>query len=183
MADGRAGGRPEPALDRLCRWLAILGGVALLVVVLVTVLSVSGRYLLGRPIVGDTEIVAMLTVIAVSLFLPYCQLRRGNVAVDVFTQRARPGIRAALDALGCLLLALGFGVLAWRVVIGGTDMWRYHDQSTMLALPTWWAFAIMAPAFLLTAIAGIVTAGRDLRACRAEAAGRASRPAETLGMR
>jgi TRAP-type C4-dicarboxylate transport system permease small subunit len=157
------------ALERLCRWLAVLGGIAILAAVGVTVVSVTGRYLLGRPIVGDTELVAMLTAMAVSLFLPYCQLRRGNVSVDVFTQRARPAIRETLDALGCLLLALAFAVLAWRVAVGGTDMWRYNDQSTMLALPTWWAFAVMAPAFALTALAGLVTAGRAYRARRAEA--------------
>ena len=70
---------------------------------LVTI-SVGGRYLFSAPINGDYDIVGILCGCAIFSFLPYCQLKRGNVLADFFTQKASPRTKAALDAMGNLLL-------------------------------------------------------------------------------
>jgi TRAP-type C4-dicarboxylate transport system permease small subunit len=165
-------GRPEvergPAalLDRLCRWLALVGGVMLCCAGLVTVISVGGRYFFNDAISGDSEIVSNLTAIAVALFLPYCQLAKGNVVVDVFTEHASEKAKALLDALGSLLLLLIAGVIAWRLGAGGLGLRAAHDETMVLRLPTWWAFVPIVPAFALLAVASAVTAWRDLAPLR-----------------
>lgn len=159
------GVRREPSVtvfERLCRALALLGGLVLLAMALLTVVSVLGRYLFGVPIPGDVEIVAVLTAIAVSLFLPYCQLRHGNVIVDVFTVDAGPAVRGWLDAMGSLLLCAMAATLSWRLGVGGLDLARSGDESMMLRLPTWWGFVIVVPCFALTAAAALVTMRRHL---------------------
>lgn len=158
--------RREPPLDRLCRRLALLGGVLLALAGLVTVVSVSGRYLFVSPIRGDAELVSNLTAMAVALFLPYCQLRRGHVIVDVFTERARPRVRALLDALGSLALLVIAAVMAWRLAIGGLDLRSANDETMVLRLPTWWAFVVIVPAIALLALAALTTLCRDLAAAR-----------------
>ena len=152
-----------PPLDRLCRAVAILGGVLLALAGLVTVVSVMGRYLFISPIRGDIEIVANLTAMAVALFLPHCQLRRGNVIVDVFTERASRAVRALLDAVGSLALAVIAALLAWRLTVGAVDLRNYHDETMVLRLPTWWAFVVIVPAMALLAVASLATFWRDLR--------------------
>jgi TRAP-type C4-dicarboxylate transport system permease small subunit len=124
---------------------------------------VLGRYFLGRPITGDIELVAVLTAVAVSLFMPYCQLQKGHVIVDVFTERAPPGVRAALDALGSLAVALVAAVLAWRLALGGLELRAAGDETMMLRLPTWWGFLVVVPSFALMALAGITSFLRELR--------------------
>lgn len=161
-AGGRAGG--AGLLDRLCRWLAILGGVALAAAGLVTVVSVTGRYLFADAIRGDIEIVANLTAVAVAFFLPHCQLRRGHVIVDVFTEKASVAVRRRLDALGSLLLALVAGIFAWRLALGGAELRAAGDESMVLRLPTWWAFLAIVPAMALLCLAALVTLRRDLGA-------------------
>jgi hypothetical protein len=42
---------------------------------------------------------------AIALFLPWCQLRRGNIIVDFFTAKASDRTNAMLDRFGALLLA------------------------------------------------------------------------------
>lgn len=157
------GGGP---LERLCRALALLGGLVLVAMALLTVTSVLGRYFLNRPITGDIELVAMLTATAVSLFLPYCQLRRGNVIVDVFTERAPARWRAGLDALGSFLLAAVALLFTWRMALGGLELRAAGDQSMMLRLPTWWGFVIAVPCMGLLALAALESLRRDLRGLR-----------------
>jgi TRAP-type C4-dicarboxylate transport system permease small subunit len=133
---------------------------------LVTVASVGGRYFFNDAIGGDSEIVSNLTAIAVALFLPFCQLAKGNVVVDVFTEQASPRTKALLDALGSLLLMLIAGVLAWRLAVGGIGLRAAHDETMVLRLPTWWAFLPIVPAFALLTVASAVTTWRDLAPLR-----------------
>lgn len=165
MAEGAARSASAPGggpLDRLCRRLAVLGGLALAAAGLVTVVSVTGRYLFADAIRGDVELVANLTAVAVAFFLPHCQLRRGHVIVDVFTERAGVRVRRRLDALGSLLLAVVAGVFAWRLALGGAELRAAGDESMVLRLPTWWAFVAIVPAMALLALAALATLRRDL---------------------
>ena len=157
---------PDTPLDRLCRRLALLGGVLLAGAAGVTCFSVLRRYFLGDAVAGDAEIVALLTAGAVSLFLPWCQLRKGNVIVDVFTERARPRTRALLDGIGSLALALVAGLIAWRMTLGGLDLERANDETMVLRIPTWWAFLVVVPCFALLCLCGLVSLKRDLAAGR-----------------
>ena len=71
---------------RLSRWTAILGGVMLCAIMLMIVLSVSGRALIGvglGPIPGDFELVEVGTAIAVFFFLPWTYLKGGHATVDL----------------------------------------------------------------------------------------------------
>ena len=132
--------RLESWLDRLCRWLALAGGLLLIAMTLVTVVSVSGRSLASAPIPGDFELVEVGAAIAVFLFLPYCQLHRHNVVVDIFTSSLSPRVVAGLDALGSLIFAAIAGILTWRMAYGGIDMYRYEEQTMILGLARWWGF-------------------------------------------
>jgi len=162
----QADGPVLPPFDRLCRWLAIAGGLVLSLAGLVTVVSVAGRYLFNDAIRGDSEIVSNLTAIAVALFLPWCQLAKGNVIVDVFTERASTPVKAVLDGVGSLLLALIAGVVTWRLAVGGFELAAVRDETMVLRLPTWWAFAIIAPSFALLCIASAIVTLRDLAPLR-----------------
>ncbi|MGE0724893.1 MAG: TRAP transporter small permease [Alphaproteobacteria bacterium] len=153
--------RPAPVFDRICRLLALAGGLVLLAAASITVVSVLGRYFLRRPIAGDIELVAFAMGIAISLFMPYCQLQRGHVIVDIFTERLPAGGRALLDALGGIAVAAVAGVLAWRFAAGGIDLRDAGDESMVLRIPTWFGFVVAVPAFALTALAGLVTAARQ----------------------
>ncbi len=163
-ADGARSERAAaPLLDRACRVLAVTGALVLFALAVITVVSVLGRYLFGRPIHGDFEMVEMGCAVGLSLFLPYCQLRGGNVIVDFVTIRAPRGFKRILDAAGCLLIAFSGAVLAWRLGLGGIDLYRYNDQTMVLQINTWIAYAVLVPSFALLGLAGLVTARRALK--------------------
>ena len=71
----------------LARWMAYGGGVTLTSAAVLTVASITGRALLPLglgPIKGDYELVGIGCALAIFAFLPWCQLRRGHVTVDIF---------------------------------------------------------------------------------------------------
>lgn len=150
-------------LEKICRIFAMLGAIVLVVLAITTVVSVLGRYLFNSPVSGDFEMVEVGCAIAVSAFLPYCQLRQGNVIVDLFTLAAPEKIKNILDALGCLLLTVMAGLMTWRMGLGGMDLHRYNDQTMILQFNTWIAFLFIVPCLGLLTLAGIVTAWRSLK--------------------
>jgi len=163
-----AGRRPAERFGRavlaLSRAWAVLGGVVLLALMLMTVASVAMRAVLGFPILGDYELVEIGTAIATFAFLPYCHQAGGNVVVDVFTERASARLKHGLGALGSLLLAIVACVLLWRMTLGAYDFLHYHEVTTNLGIPRWWAFPPILVSLALLALVAMVALARDLRA-------------------
>ena len=156
--------RGARAVEGLSRAWAVLGGVVLLAVMLMTVTSVVMRALLGFPILGDYELVEIGTAVATFAFLPYCHQTGGNVVVDFFTEPAPARVKRGLAALGSLLLAVVALVLLWRMALGGYDFFRFREVTTNLGIPRWWAFPPILVSLALLALVAIAAGARDLRA-------------------
>lgn len=109
-------------LKHLVEGWAIAGGLVLLLIVLVTAGNV-GLYIVDRIAPGSFGIVSgyedfvRLCVSAAALMMmPYCQLRRGHVAVDVFTEKlGRRAIRAIERVIYLLMAALALFLGYWMV--------------------------------------------------------------------
>ena len=153
-------------LDVLARAVAFAGGVVLVAMTGMSVVSIAGRTVLGRPLAGDFELVQVGCAVAVAAFLPYCQLRRGNIIVDFFTVRAGPRVQAALDALGALLLAAVMALLAWRTAAGMLTVKAAGEITMIVGFPVWLGYAAIVPSLALTALVGLVTALEALKASR-----------------
>ena len=150
-------------LYRLSGGFALAGGLVLVAMMLMSLVSIVGRALLNKPLPGDYELVQLGCAIAVAAFLPFCQMRGGHVLVDFFTAKSPPAFRAALDTLGALLLAVAAGVITWRLFAGAASMKVANDQTTILEIPTWWTIALMVPSFALFSATGFYTAWQHWR--------------------
>lgn len=142
-------------LERLAGLCAILAGVLLTGITLMTCLSVLGRNTTGATLVGDFELTGVAAGAAIALFLPWCQLKRGNIIVDFFTSRASERTNAALDRIGACVLGLCMALLAWRTVLGGLSAWSTQSTTMMLGFPEWIPYTFMVPPLVLTALIGL----------------------------
>lgn len=142
-------------LESLAKFCAILAGVLLTAITLMTCASLLGRNTIGVTLVGDFELTGVATGAAIALFLPWCQLRRGNIIVDFFTAKANVKTNAGLDRLGALLLALAMGLLTWRTSVGGLNAFNTQSGTMMLGFPEWIVYAAMVPPLALTAAIGL----------------------------
>jgi TRAP-type C4-dicarboxylate transport system permease small subunit len=145
-------------LGRICRWFAVLGGMVLVAMTLMSVASIVGRSFLGKPVPGDFELIQIGCAICVAAFLPWCQMQGGNIIVDFFTLRASARIRAWLDVFGALLLAAVMLLVAWRTGVGALAVKATGETSMIMGFPSWIGYAFMAPGFALSALAGLYTA-------------------------
>ena len=139
-------------LESLAKFCAIAAGLLLTAVTLMTCASLIGRNFFGMTIVGDFELSGAVAGAAIALFMPWCQLRRGNIIVDFFTAKASPGTQGRLDRFGALLLALTMALLAWRTSLGGISAWRAGSGTMLMAFPTWIVYAAMVPPLALAAV-------------------------------
>lgn len=144
-------------LDALCRLFAIGSGLMLLAMALMSVYSIVGRSLLDAPVLGDYELVQMMSAVAVTMALPWCQMVNGHVIVDFFTARAGARTNAVLDAMAALLLAICAFALAWRTTVATIEFMSNRDASMLLNLPTWWGYLPMGPSFLLLGLVALYT--------------------------
>ena len=145
-------------LSFLAQACAVLAGVILTGVTLVTCASIVGRNTTGWTVLGDYELTAVAAGAAIALFMPWCQLRRQNIIVDFFTARASSAVNARLDRFGALLLSAMFLVLAWRTATGGLSARNSLTTTMMLGFPEWITYAAMVPPLLLTGVIALVQA-------------------------
>ncbi len=161
-AAGRPLGRLRQAVLTLSRAWAILGGLVLVAMLLMTVASVLMRATLGFPIPGDYELIEIGTALAAFAFLPWCHQAGGNVLVDVFTNRAPERFKRGLGAASSLALGVIAALLLWRMSQGGYDFYRHHEVTTNLGLPLWWAFPPILISLALLALVALVRCADDL---------------------
>ena len=139
-------------LKNCADFFATLAGILLTFITLMTCFSLIGRNTVGVTLVGDFELTSVVAGAAISLFLPWCQLRRGNIIVDFFTAKMPDVINTKLDRLGAFLLACVFGLLMWRVALGGLSAYRSGSATMLLNFPEWAVYAVMVPALGLTSL-------------------------------
>lgn len=150
----------------LIRVWALLGGLLLIGIVLMTAYSATSNLLFNSPIAGDFEIVEMGVALAVFAFLPFCQLTKANVSVDIFTMRAGPRVRVLMSLLASLVAILFAILLLWRMSIGMSDYRQYEEYTAILGVPIWMAFPPILFSLFLLALASLITAAESIGVLR-----------------
>jgi TRAP-type C4-dicarboxylate transport system permease small subunit len=163
------------ALKNISHAMGLAGAFVALSLSLMTTVSVASRALFNSPINGDIEIMQMGIALAISLCLPWCQLRGANIIVDFFTQNVSERKRALLDGVGCLLLVAMYCLLAWRTGVGAISVKEAGETSMIISLPMWWAYAALAPGLAIAACVALAQAvlllqGKDIATLQGQTA-------------
>jgi len=164
MADVPEGAEPAGLARRVIEGWALLGGMVLLGIALLTTWSAATGFILGKPLPGDFELTEILVAVAIFSFLPYCQLTDANVTADLFTARAGPRTVAVLGLLSALL-ALGIAaLLAWRTWAGMLDYRQFVETTAILKIPIWTAYVPALASLLLLVLACVIVLVKNARA-------------------
>ena len=147
-------------LESLAKFCAILAGVLLTAITLMTCASLIGRNTIGLTLAGDFELTGVVAGAAIALFMPWCQFKRGNIIVDFFTAKASVQTNVRLDQFGALLVALMMALLTWRTTLGGLNAYASHSGTMMLGFPEWVVYVALVPPLALTAVIALYQAVR-----------------------
>lgn len=129
--------RTGKVIEMIARYLAYVGGFILLAMALVTVVSITGRALLSfgfGPVRGDYEMVANGCALAVFFFLPFCQLKRGHVTVDIVTSMFSTRMQAIFGMMGDALIALASSLILRQLWFGFGEKFPYGSDALRGAL-------------------------------------------------
>ena len=133
-------------LERTVLTWTLLGGAVLLLIVLLTVLNVAGfsanevAQRFGGAVSalpGYEELVTLWISCAALMFFPYCQWRRGHVAVDIVTDRLPRWARRLSDGLSLLGMGILALFLAYWMLIGMLEVRADGVISSILGWPQW----------------------------------------------
>jgi len=130
---------------RLAQWTAIVGGILLVALTILVVVSVAGRALIGLglgPVPGDFELVEMGVGIAVFFFLPWCYVRGSHATVDLLYMHMPGWFKRGINIFSDVLMMLVWLVLTWRLWDGMLEKKEYMETTFILLMPIWWAYAL-----------------------------------------
>ena len=144
--------------EKLGTALALAGAALSLFIAGLVTVSVLLRWATSNGLPGDFEMVQMAVALAIFSFLPYTQLRRGNMLVDTFTSRLPPRMIVAIDAFWDVVYAAVAALMGWRLAVGATDAINSHTSTMVLGLPVGWAIMACAAMAGLLALASLITA-------------------------
>ncbi len=114
--------------------LAAVAAAALTLLMLLTIADVVLR-ILGRPIVGTYELVALGGAIAIGLSLPLTSWVRGHIYVDSLVARLPRLPRAILNVATRLLVLALFLVIGWNLLRYALDLRSAGEVTPTLRVP------------------------------------------------
>lgn len=122
------------AIRGINRALVLLGGVALVAMMLLTSANIFLRTV-WLPVRGTFEMMGFLGAVVVSFSLGYTQLSRGHIAVDVLFHRFPDGVVRFLTGVNSVICGAFFSLLAWQVGKKGSILMRTGEVSETLRIP------------------------------------------------
>ncbi len=167
-------------VELLARTMALIGGIVLCLLIVLTTASVFGRLLntlmhgpIGiiapdfatfmleldvGPINGDFELVEAGVAFAIFAFIPYCQFTSGHAVVDILTSQFGFKFNSFLKMLGEVLFATVLTVIAIQLFNGMLAKREFGETTFLLQFPIWWSYAFSLFAAITAAIVAIYMA-------------------------
>lgn len=141
------------AVERQLSGLGVLSGFATLIITLVIVLDVMGRWLLSAPLHMSTELSELLLVLLVFLGMGAAQQTRQNYAIDIVTRHLPNGVQLFIENLGYVFCLLLVGLLAWLSTKQAFSSFERGEAGFgIIPFPIWPARFILALGLWLLAL-------------------------------
>jgi len=127
-------------------WLAAAACIALVVVMLITFVDVTGRYFFNAPLTFAVEIIELGMGLIVLFGMAITTLKRGHIAVDLLSGVLPRFGDMALKYLASFCGFLFIGLMAWRLFDRANNFMNDGLATQVLFLPVFPVVFLMAAA-------------------------------------
>jgi len=140
-------------LDKATRWverfvfplsrvLHKLAVGSLILMMLLTVGDVVGRYLVGRvplfnPIPGTLELTEFMMALIIFSALGYTQMCKEHISVSVVVSHFSPWAQSVIDSITYLFSLVLMSIATWQSAVYAHRIFEEHDVSGVLSLPVY----------------------------------------------
>jgi TRAP-type C4-dicarboxylate transport system permease small subunit len=147
-------------LGRIVQILEILSSIVLAAMMLLTFADVVGRYILGAPVFGASEMISSMLALIIFLGLGIANARDKHIVVELFDTRVRNIAPGFYD-----IIVQGFSIAAMCLIVFVLFQQAYeaaHLGSTTIVLewPLAWitgAAAVLAALSVVSQVLGLLT--------------------------
>jgi len=144
--------RLDRKLYRFEGWLALLSGLAVFSLMILAVVSVTGRHTINQPLPGYVDWIEQAMPLIAFMGVAYTQRDGGHIRMDIVVGALRGRVLWAAEFITVFLMLIVMILITWgawshfgRSFDFGSPLWS-RDSSMDIALPLW-------PAKLLAPIA------------------------------
>ena len=106
---------------------------------------------------GYEDIVTLAIGVTALTMLPYCQLKDGNVAVDLFMNKAAFWVQNLVDRITSILMIIVVAFLSYMLVCGVLEVKSDGDLTQVLGIPIWPFMCISIISCLLWLAASVLS--------------------------
>lgn len=122
IEDGSRLSRIDRALERVERFMALIGGMAVFSIMLFAVVSVTGRNMMNMPVPGYVDWIMQLMPLVAFLGISYAQRDGTHIRMDIFVGRLHGRPLWAAEIITVFLMLVLMILLLW-------GSWSHFDRS------------------------------------------------------
>jgi len=143
-------------LDKFSGILKIIGCVAIVAMMTLTVFDVVGRFF-KYPIFGAIEIIGFLAAIIVATALPYTHKVEGHVGVEILVRLLPPKMQVGLKIITQALTLFLFSLITWQMFLYAMELDKTGEVSMNLQFPIHYLVYLIACGLLVFSVTIIET--------------------------
>lgn len=133
---GRASMALSQVIERVSKIMAIVSGVALTFVMVMTVLDVSGRTI-GHPILGTYEIIAFAGTFLIGCSMALTSVSGSHVYMEFLVDRLPGGTRKVFNIVTKIICLMLFAVISVNLFKFAAELRRAGEVSATLNIPVY----------------------------------------------
>jgi len=129
------------------RWLDLIAGFALALMVVIVVADICGNKFFKTPVPGGIELVSLLSVIAIAFAIAQTQLEHGHIEVEMLVTKFPKVVQKVISLIVYLFCITLFIILAIRSFTYGVSLQNGGEVTMTLGLPFYpfvWALGVSA---------------------------------------
>ncbi|MZR31468.1 TRAP transporter small permease subunit [Sneathiella litorea] len=133
-------------LDRITESFTLLGGMAIVLMLLQITIDVFCKYFFNMPLLWTMDVVANYMMVAI-VFLPLAQVERQNshIRVELFAQMLGDNGRRAIAIFSGIVAAIYFGAITWQTWADAIDKYEIGEYVMGEAQVTVWPGRFFLP--------------------------------------